>query len=196
MKTRSRFLAIIIVIILSLLGIILGTIAGFLLYDRLIPRWTYYDITPPLGAKDIVQVEIIRTLTDPTDDVLYIYTDGGQLFSNILFQKEWYPVEVAPKNDYEFPKCATEWKDHPPTKSEIIDSIGVRFERPISTILRCYVLYKNGTLQVWTRSTDVYSWMITIVAGGLLGFIIGITTGVTIVRSAKNYEYKHKKNAS
>jgi len=185
MKIRSLFLAVVITIILSLLGTFLGASAGLLLCSRFFPPWRHYNVTPSPGATDIVQVEIKYALTDPTEDVLYVSAEGAQLFSNTLFQKDWYSVEAAPKNDYEFPKCATDWKDHPPIKSGVIDSAGVRFERPLSTILRCYVLYKNGTMQVWTRVTDVFSWMTAIAVGGLLGLITGITIGVSFVRNAR-----------
>jgi hypothetical protein len=185
MEIRSKFLAVVIAIILSLLSAFLGAGAGLFLYGNLIPPWKHYQISSLPGATDILQIDIHASLTDPAEDVLYVTAEHKQLFSNTLFQKDWHLVESVPENDYEFPLCATEWKDHPPVSAGIIDSAGVRFERPLSTIVRCYVLFKDGSLQVWTRSTDVFSLMTIVSVGGLLGFILGMTIGVSVWRKLR-----------
>jgi len=73
----------------------------------------------------------------------------------------------------------------------VIDSAGVRFERPISTITRCYVLISDGSLEVWIHSGDAVGLIMsefwkTVYA--LFGTVLGIIIGVIIIRLKKRSE--------
>lgn len=184
MKFTSRPLFIIISIILSLFSAFLGTWFGLSIYRILIPPWKHYEISALQGAKDIYYVDIQSTLDDPTKDTLYVASEKGKVYSYSLSQKVWHVAEIIPKQDHKFPPCATDWKDNPPVKNVVIDSAGVRFERPLSTILRCYVLFDDGSSQVWTQSTDVFNLMLTVVISGLLGLVVGIIVINFIQRKA------------
>ncbi len=185
MKSKAKLPAIFISIVLSLIGASLGAGLGLFLYSSFIPSWKHYEISPLADAKDILQIDVQSTLDDPAKDVLYVGVESGKIYSNILFQEDWLPVQSVPENNYEFPSCATEWKDHPPVTNGIADSLGVRFERPVSTIVRCYVLLDNGSLQVWTRSTDVFSLMTMVMKTGLLGLIVGFIISIFVWRKEK-----------
>jgi hypothetical protein len=70
--------------------------------------------------------------------------------------------------------------DAPPIGEGIIDSGGVRFERPISIISRCYVLLEDGSLEVWVHSGDGMSFfmgemikLLFAVPGVILGILVG-----------------------
>lgn len=154
------------------------------------PPWVRFQIPPPpIEMTAIAHVDIKSTLEDPTGDILFAGTSDNRIYSNVLFEDNWSQVTPIPdwENGYA-QKCATEWveyptswKDRPPIKGEILDSWGVSFERPLSTILRCYVLLENGDLQVWVHSANVFDLMIILSAkllftgiGGIAGLIISL----------------------
>jgi hypothetical protein len=93
-------------------------------------------------------------------------------------------------NNKHITKCVTDWDDHPPIDEAILDSAGVRGERPLSTILRCYVLFDNGSLQVWTHKSDAMSLIMNELGKVLLviaGSILGLIGGILIARFGKNH---------
>ena len=196
MKIRSTLLLALISIVVSLFGAGLGAVSGAFLYAYYIPPWKHYEISSFQGAKDILQIDIQSSLEDPTEDTLYVVSENGKVFSNTLFRDSWNPVESLPENNYEFPLCATAWQEHPPIQKGLVDSAGVRFERPLSTILRCYVLFKDGRLQVWTRSTNVFSLMNFVSASAILGLFAGIIASVFVRRRLRKPTSIIKDNAS
>lgn len=180
-------------ILLPLIGCVSGVIIGVFLCRNNIPLWKQYSIkSPPAGTNDILYIDIQSTLEDPTLDIIYVNSESGKVYSNILFQDNWRMDATVPYDGAEFSLCATEWLDHPPVKKDILDSAGGRFERPLSTILRCYVLFKDGSLQVWTRSTDVLSWLIITVTSGLIGLAAGVIISIFIRRSVRKATEKIK----
>ena len=175
----------------GLLGLVAGTAVGFAIFDNIFPPWAYQDLAvPPVAANEIIDIEIHNTLVDPTTDVIWILTENGAIYSNILFQESWGEVGAVPKQDFEYPSCATEWNDHPPVR-RVISSAGVRFERPLSTILRCYVLFEDGRLQVWTRYTDAYTFLTIIFSSGFIGLVIGILASILLLRRVANTPIEH-----
>ena len=190
MKTKSTLSFVLISIVISLLGALLGSGVGLFIYGYYIPQWKHYEIVSLPGANDILQIDIQSTLDDPTNDILYVVSENGTVYSNTLFQDNWNWVEAIPENNFEFPLCATEWNDHPPVKNGLLDSAGVRFERPLSTILRCYVLFTDGSLQIWTRSTDFGSLMAMEITSGLIGLVIGILISIFIWRKMRDVASK------
>jgi hypothetical protein len=147
-------------------------------------------VTRTLEVNEIIALEIHHTLVDPTTDVIWISAEDGGNYSNVLFQENRSQVGAVPKQDFEYPACATEWNDLPPVR-RVISSAGVRFERPLSTILRCYVLYEDGRLQVWTRKTDVYTFLRIMFLSGIGGLVIGISASIFLIRRAANTPIKH-----
>jgi hypothetical protein len=111
------------------------------------------------------------------------------VYSNTLYQDEWLVVDPipdwgdAPTN---LTECATGWADQQLAgplllDGVVVDSAGVRFKRPLSLILRCYVLLDDGRLQVWVHSSNAFdllaNWRLKIICtaiGGVLGIIIGV----------------------
>jgi hypothetical protein len=186
MKIKSTLSSVLISIAVSLLGALIGGAVGLFLYGYYIPQWKHYEIVSLPGANDILQIDIQSTLDDSTDDTLYVVSENEKVYSNTLFQDNWKLVDSIPENNFEFPLCATEWNDHPPVKTGLVDSAGVRFERPLSTILRCYVLFTDGSLQVWTRSTDLGGLIAMEITSGLIGLVIGIIVSISIWRKMRN----------
>lgn len=173
MKINPKLFAVFTTIILAVFGALLGMGLGFFLYARLVPSWTSHEIRPLSGAKDILQVDIQSTRDDPTQDILYVAAEDGRIFSNTLFQASWQPVAAAPQPEDQSTSCTSGRRDGPPVKSGIVSSAGFRFERPLSTILRCYVLLDDGRLQVWTHSTDLFRLLVMVTMGGATGLVAG-----------------------
>jgi hypothetical protein len=152
-------------LIVGFLALLLGGI-GFLVGNSMVgeynPPWTHYPIqAPSKGIVDIAHVEITSTLPDPTGDTIFVKAKDGEVYSNTLFQSEWSIVDSVPTWDKESPyDCTGEWLapsashmwDRPPVEKGVVDSYGALFERPVSTIVRCYVLLDDGSLEVWVHS--------------------------------------------
>ncbi len=186
MKPRSCLLE---SLIIGLMGLAVGGLA-LLIANMLIgnydPPWVHYTLpTTPQSAVSILHVAIRSSLEDPTGDIIYIATKDGTVYGNSLFQQSWLSVAPSPDwNNTGISKCATVWDDHPPVGGGVIDSAGVRFERPISTILRCYVLMDDGSIQVWVHSAngmDLFKNISSKMGVGAFGGILGIAAGVLII---------------
>lgn len=184
----------------SLIGV-LGFSIGNSMIGKYNPSWTHYPIeSAPKEVIDIVYIDIRSTVDDPTGDILYAATKNGEIYSNTVFQNDWLLVDPVPVWDNNYTtECATEWPgpsdahmwDTPPIEKGAIDSVGVRFERPVSIIARCYVLSDDGSLEVWIHSGNAMELM----AGEFLkmmfaifGVILGIIIGVIIIRPRKRAE--------
>ena len=179
---KSWLLSLATITLASILGGAVGFALGSLLFAKFIPPWQIYTIkVPPVHVNEIPSVAINSTMEDPTGDIIYAKSANGELFSYTLFQENWLAIGDIPKNDFVFPKCATDWSDHPPVEHGIVDSIGVRFERPLSTILRCYVLSENGTLHVWIRETDLLSLITVVLGTTIVGIAFGCITEIFLI---------------
>jgi len=189
-----------IVILLALLIGGLGVkIAGwmFLNTDYEIP-WNRRSLAKaPKEMQHIEHVDIHSTLDDPTGDTIFLMGEDGEVYSNTLFENEWLLVEAMPEwETSQASKCAPEWPgapsdaqiwNPPPVSKNVVDSFGVRFERPFSIIVRCYVLSGDGSLEVWIRedsgeSMGLFEYVFYAQVFGCVGVIAGIIIGVFINR--------------
>ena len=160
------------------------------------PYWENVSLaTPPINITKIEHIEIISTLPDPIGDIVYVSNKDGIVYSNTLFQSSWSAVAPVPVWDNDYASdCATEkdnpsdshmW-DNPPIENGVIDSASFRFERPVSTIVRCYVLLDNGNLEVWTHSgnaMDLMAHNFIKLMYGVFGALIGAIIGIVILRA-------------
>ena len=199
MEPKTRFRDGLIMGVFILFGCGLGFLAGNSFVGEYNPPWTHYQLKhSPKGLVEIAYVEINSYLLDPTGDVVYIEDNTGKIYSNTVFQDTWSVVDRDPNwNSSYLSKCATEWLgepivshlgDYPPTEKKVIDSAGVRFERPISIIVRCYLLLEDGSIEVWVHSGDAYGAMghdLLKVIYTVSGFMIGIIISAIFIRFRK-----------
>lgn len=193
---RNGLMIISLALIMSVIGVVIAVLI-FLNNDYEIP-WNHYPLNN--SSKDfvgIVYVEVNSFLEDPTGDTIYVSTKDGFIFSNTLFEEEWLLVESVPVWETERTSaCAPVWPgapsdaqiwESPPTEKNILDSTGIRFERPVSIIVRCYVLSDDGSLEVWVRGDDlekagIAAFVFYAPCLGIIGLLVGIIIGVYIVR--------------
>ncbi len=198
MKLNARLVNGIIVSVLLLVGCGVGWLVGRSSVSEYNPAWEKYSLkSVPSNAAQIKFVEIKSYLFDPTGDIVYVADNDGNVYSNTVFQNEWSMVSSIPEWENKRPdNCTSErlgpteshlW-DNPPVAKGIKDSAGVIFERPVSTIVRCYVLLDDGSIEVWVHSGNAMDSM----AGEFLkllfaffGLIIGIIISVIVVRYRK-----------
>jgi hypothetical protein len=207
MKLKEAHLNGLIVFLSAILIGGIGIEIAFLLFvnhDYDIP-WNHFMLpTPPEGSMSIAHVAFYHTFDDPVNDIISIQTEDGTIYSNTLFEKEWSLVEGTPNFDEEYTSdCAPTWAGAksdaqiwapPPTGNDVRDSAGARFEHASAIAVRCYVLYKDGTLEAWTRadsaqSAGIYTFLIFTPVFGIAGAIIGVLIGVFINR------YRERKTA-
>jgi hypothetical protein len=188
---------------ISFWGLLMGVfglvLSYFLFLDTQyeIPWGRYHLPDAPKEAINIVFVEIVSTLEDPSGDIIYISTEDSSVYSNTLYENSWLLVESVSNWDSDhISDCAPVWPgaptdaqiwEAPPVKNNIIDSAGVRFERPLSIIVRCYVLSDDGSLEVWVREDNagkagVYSFAFFAPRFAILGIMVGVIIGVLIIR--------------
>jgi hypothetical protein len=195
MKSNTCFINGLIVGFLALFLGGIGLLVGNSAVGEYNPPWTHYPIpAPSKEIVDIAHVEIMSTLPDPTGDTIFVKAKDGEVYSNTLFQNEWSIVDPIPTWDTEsLYDCTGEWLvpsdshmwDAPPVDKGVVDSYGALFERPVSTIVRCYVLSDDGSLEVWVHSgnaMDLLAGVFMKIVYGTIGAIIGIVIGVIIIR--------------
>jgi len=187
----------------SLVGYVVGQFIGSSLVGEYNPPWIHYVIqSSPSTMVDIVHVDIQSSAEDPTGDILYAATKTGEVYSNTLFQSNWRSVEVIPASNnnwdinWDITECAPKWStptdahmwDSPPVEKKVIDSAGIRIERPASIIARCYVLSDDGSLEVWVHSGNAMDSAVgdfSKMVYALLGVLLGIVIGIVIIRLRK-----------
>ena len=110
------------------------------------------------------------------------------MYSVVIFEDEWTLIE-NPQGLNSIDRdldCAPDWPnapsdspiwESPPVSSNVLDSFGVRFERPLSIIVRCYVLLDDREIEVWTRRDD---------ANQLMGFVVGLLLSFFVIRFLDN----------
>jgi len=184
--------------VLLLIGCGIGFLVGKSFVGDYNPAWEHYQLqSVPKNIVKIEFVDIKSNLLDPAGDIVFVGDSDGEIYSNTLFQNEWSMVESSSTwvNDRPF-DCTSErlgptvshlW-DNPPVDKDVLDSAGVIFERPVSTIVRCYVLLDDGNVEVWVHSGNAMDSM----AGEFLkivfsffGLIIGIIISIIVVRYRK-----------
>lgn len=136
-------------------------------------------------------IAAIRFRDNRYDEPIVAITNQDEAFE--LADGHWKLLSDGkiPLEEDEPVACATEWEEPPPLGQEALDSVGVRFERPISAIERCYVLLDNGSLQVWTRATDVFTLMRIIGISTGTGIAIGIAIGILVARATTRNRLTH-----
>ncbi len=197
MKSSTYLINGLIIGFLALLLSGVGVFVGNFTIGEYNPPWTHYSIlSPPKEIVGIAHVETISTLADPTGDTIFVKDKNGEVYASTLFQSKWSAVNPVPAWDNEnLYECTGEWLapsgshmwDSPPVDN-VIDSYGVLFERPVSTIVQCYVLLDDGSLEVWVHSGNAMDMMAGIVMKTvyiMIGAIIGIIFGVMIIRFRK-----------
>jgi hypothetical protein len=136
-------------------------------------RWA---LLPPL--ENGFTVSEIRRRDGYDDSPIVAITHQKKDFQ--LLNGNWEPLLNSEKSYWGFaPKdCAKEWQPRPPIKGMVIDSTGVQLEHALATSEKCYVLLDGGVLQVWTRTIDAFSLMLTLATGLVIGAIIGFIFGL------------------
>jgi hypothetical protein len=186
---------------------------GAFFYKLFLPPWKIIDIqsTHP-DSLDILFVDYHYTSDDPVDDILYVKTQSGDIYS--IFHNAWSSIPPLPSgntiseirrrdgyadspiiaitsqdkvfqlidNKWETlenpkepywgaePLQCSNWRKRLPIR-KIVDSAGVIFEHALADSTKCYVLFNDGSLEVWTRTQDAFSMIGTVGASTLLGAI-------------------------
>jgi hypothetical protein len=146
-------------IALIILSAVIGCCAGSFVVGGYDPPWTRLSIqSSPATPISIALVDINSMHNDPEGDVLFIEAADERVYSLRLFEDQWELVDQVPDpgNVFYTENCATDWPNHPPVEEGIIDSVGVRIDHALATILRCYVLMDDHSLQVWVHSSDAW----------------------------------------
>lgn len=168
----------------------IGASIGNLLIGDYNPPWRRYQIeAAPKELVDIVHVDIQSTSYDPNGDILFGATVNGEVYSKQVFHGEWLFVDPSPAWDNSYVSdCTTErlgpteshlW-DNPPVEKEVLDSAGIIFERPLSAIVRCYVLPEDGKLEVWVHSDDFNQLIAHLILRALLFVIVAAILGLFV----------------
>ncbi len=171
----------------------MGVIAAyrtFMVYD--IP-WQRHPLPAPPGQTTNILLVDLQSYGnyDPTGDTIYVTTRDGTVYAHTLFEDQWLPGEPADRYDDSSwcvapgpPSAADVWEpDAPPVEKKVLASAGWLWGSGFTgnaTILRCYVLYRDGSLEVWTRQknslspTDFAGWASAFGGcGALVGAVIG-----------------------
>ena len=176
MKVNPKILYIA-VLAIPLLSALLGTFLGLglLAMYRISEPFEHYDISPLEGAKSILYVEV-PSLGKPDGGVLYVISANGAVFSNTLFQDEWQTAAFTPELPQETPPCHNEYLEYLPRKN-IADSAGVIHGGDYSSARQCYILFSDGSMQVWISYFSIFDILIAYTSGGL-GLVVGIVFGI------------------
>lgn len=198
MKSKTRLVNGLIIAVIILLSGGVGFLVGNFVIGEYNPPWKHYELeSAPPNLVNIEFIEIKSTLFDPTGDIVYVSDKDGIVYSNTTFQTEWLVVEPIPtwENNYLIdciserlgPNKAHIW-DNPPVKRTVIDSAGVIYDRPLSTIVRCYVLLDDGSIEVWVHSDDFLRYLAFDFfkkVFPLFGSILGVIIYVIVKRNRK-----------
>jgi hypothetical protein len=144
-------------------------------------------------------------IRDPTGDTIYITTKGGEIYSNTLFDDKWVQGEPAiPWKPVWVRHCVPTWDswipgvddmlEPPPVERKVLDSAGVTFGHAMVDDVRCYVLYDDGSIEVWGRElhsvweempfVEFFCGPAAAVLGALIGILIG--TGIVAIRHRRS----------
>ncbi len=161
----------------------LGCSVGFFVAGGYAPPWTRLSIHPsPATPVSIAYLDINSMQDDPGGDVLFIEAVDGKVYSLRLFEDQWELVDQVPdsSNVGYIENCAIDWPSPPLVEEGIIDSVGIRIDHALATILRCYVLMDDHSLQVWVHSSDAWDLFDVIKMKVILATIGGVL-GITVV---------------
>lgn len=225
MKLRSTLSNTLFIGTLILIGSIFGLVLGVIFYNNFLPPWkTIEIISAHRDGIDILFVDYHSTEDNPTDDVLYIKTQSGDIYS--VLHNEWSSIPLLPdgktiseimrRDGYDdspivaittqnevFQLVANKWEvlENPiepfwgmkPRQCanwrkrlsfrKVIDSSGVSFAHALADSTKCYVLFANGDLEVWTRTQDAFSLIGTLGISALIGIGVVGAVGFKVKRS-------------
>jgi hypothetical protein len=187
MKPHSAFKNFFSIFILACLGGIVGFTFGNMLFSFFIPPWSRFPIkSPPEKASRIISLEIKSDRSNPENDSIFIVTDAGKLLSYKLFLEDWQEIKIGPTPEAWIVKCARPWPNRPLVLMKVVSSLGVAFDHALLRAEKCYVLFENGSLEVWTRETDVFIAIYVVGIGTIIGFIVGLWGGNRFIKRKNN----------
>ena len=173
-----------------LIGGILGIAIGLMLYGTVLPIWTILPIgQAPNGVTEIQSINYESFGSEHLEEnIVYLQTHSGELYSFTQNKWELLPNRTQKPDNIPPITCANDW--HLPVLG-IADSSGVVFEHALANEYICYILFADGRLQVWERTTDVFNLMLFIAVSTLLGIVAGAKI-IVILKYFKDKMSKQK----
>lgn len=181
-----------------LLGGIIGILVGAFLFTYLIPFWYHTEIdVEDHSFSEIAFVEFFYTSNyelfqdDVNQDNVILRTEDGKYFS--YHWNKWQQAELSQVNLSDYPynyRACDEWASPPPATylRRTKDSFGFDFAHAIANSARCYILFPDGSLELWTRDYDAFSLFFigtsSLFFGMLVGGILGKKLANRKVRAA------------
>ncbi|RPI92335.1 MAG: hypothetical protein EHM40_13330 [Chloroflexi bacterium] len=142
---------------------------------------TNWQILPSLPGGQISQL----SLRDGYENSpLIAASEQGDFFQ--LTSGQWEsidPLEEPWGWRAEQASCMDSAQTHPFLVRTVLDSQSIVFDRPVSTVYRCYAVLKNGNVKIWTRFIHFLNMLLTVGASMVVGMIVGIRISRSIFRS-------------
>lgn len=133
--------------------------------------------------------EELKTITIGYEDHFIATTTNGKSF--ILKNDQWVPYEheVMINFLYFSDDCASKWKSLPRIDRPIVSSSGITnpgHSHNFDVYSRCYILFEDGTIQLWSYYNSGANQLFILGVGGLLGAaFIGLISYFTFRRFFK-----------
>ena len=191
-RLKSRIIDILLLVALPVFLCVVGLGVAYFAFMRYDIPWRRLALpNPPRRPASILHVELNSTRDDPTGDVIYIKTDNGAVYAHRVPTDPWRWVDPATTWDTDHTSdCAPDWPSEysgsdiwepPPVQKKVVDSAGIRFEHSLAIDVRCYVLFEDGSLEVWAREDNFAMGLMPFIAcapvlaacGAALGLMIG-----------------------
>ncbi len=127
------------------------------------------------------EIELLRIKEAAYNAPLVAMNSNGQFFE--LHDGQWQAIPAL-KEPWgwwsETDSCATAWADRPSFFQGVVASSGWLIERPISTIKQCFVVLKDGSVQSWTRSINVFNHFDVMYSACSIGGAVGVIVGICL----------------
>ncbi len=161
-----------------LLGSVAGLLVGDFLFTYFIPSWSHTEIdTENHNFREITLVEYFYLENhDLSQDNVILKTEDGAFFS--YHHHKWQQTELPDvdltKFPHTYPPC-NEWASPPPASylRRTKDTAGVDFAHALANSSRCYILFEDGNLELWTRDYGVFDLIYIGFWSLFLGMLIG-----------------------
>ena len=172
-----------------LLGGVAGLLVGAFLFTYFIPFWSHteIDIEGHMFSEITVVEFFLSTNFDPSKDNVILKTEDGEYYS--YNQYKWQQTELSDIDLTKFHhNSCNEWAGPPPASylKRTEDMAGVDYEHPLAHVSRCYILFPNGSLELWTRDINVGHLFYVRVSTLVLGVLAGAITGGIIAHRKIN----------
>jgi hypothetical protein len=155
-----------------LIGGVIGSAVWLMLYGTLLPIWAILPIgQAPNSATDIQSITYqYDGIGHLEENIVYLRTQSGELYS--FYQNKWklLPDRTQKSDDIPPIACANEW--HLPIFG-VADSSGVVYEHALADEYICYILFKDGRLQVWDRTIDAMNLLFFMAVSAFIGMFAG-----------------------